>query len=87
MFRGIYQDNGLVVFVDKRNKHKIQEWLRKYQSLVNKLAGSNYLQFTTTLWLPPPSNASNSPRRKDKKEMGVTVIQDSEFQFLDMRIK
>eukprot|EP00957_Ditylum_brightwellii_P004262 324329-Ditylum_brightwellii.AAC.1 len=33
VFRGVYQDNGLVVFVGKRNKQEIQEWLRKYQSL------------------------------------------------------
>eukprot|EP00957_Ditylum_brightwellii_P160702 12234819-Ditylum_brightwellii.AAC.1 len=39
IFRGIYRDDGLVVFVGKQNKHEIQVWLRKYQSLVNKLAG------------------------------------------------
>eukprot|EP00957_Ditylum_brightwellii_P100440 7655801-Ditylum_brightwellii.AAC.1 len=70
VFRGIYQDDGLVVFIGKRNKHKIQEWLRKYQSLMNELTGGNYLQFTTELWLPPPANGSNSPMKKDKKEMG-----------------
>eukprot|EP00957_Ditylum_brightwellii_P052363 3971561-Ditylum_brightwellii.AAC.1 len=33
VFRWIYQDNGLVVFVGNKNKHEIQEWLWKYQSL------------------------------------------------------
>eukprot|EP00957_Ditylum_brightwellii_P134637 10264368-Ditylum_brightwellii.AAC.2 len=30
IFRGIYRDDGLVVFVGKQDKHKIQEWLQKY---------------------------------------------------------
>eukprot|EP00957_Ditylum_brightwellii_P127804 9746897-Ditylum_brightwellii.AAC.1 len=33
VFRGIYRDDGLVVFVGNRNKIEIQEWHRKYQSL------------------------------------------------------
>eukprot|EP00957_Ditylum_brightwellii_P116481 8885109-Ditylum_brightwellii.AAC.1 len=33
ILRGIYRDDGLVVFVGPRNKGKIQEWLQKYQSL------------------------------------------------------
>eukprot|EP00957_Ditylum_brightwellii_P099100 7547684-Ditylum_brightwellii.AAC.1 len=37
IFRGIYRGDGLVVFVGKRNKSEIQEWLQKYQSLVNEL--------------------------------------------------
>eukprot|EP00957_Ditylum_brightwellii_P111709 8520287-Ditylum_brightwellii.AAC.1 len=86
VFRGIYRDNGLVVFMGNKNKREIQEWLWKYQSLVNELVGSDYLQFTTKLWLPPPSNASNSPVKKDKKEMGVMVVHDIEFPFLDMRM-
>eukprot|EP00957_Ditylum_brightwellii_P211137 15365799-Ditylum_brightwellii.AAC.1 len=86
VFRGIYRDNGLVVFIGNKNKREIQEWLWKYQSLVNKLAGGNYLQFTTKLWQPPPADAENSPTKKDKKEMGVTVIYEREFPFLDMRM-
>eukprot|EP00957_Ditylum_brightwellii_P167587 12758063-Ditylum_brightwellii.AAC.1 len=43
VFRGIYRDNGLVVFSGRRDKKEIKEWLRKYQSLVNKLAGGDYL--------------------------------------------
>eukprot|EP00957_Ditylum_brightwellii_P084974 6461685-Ditylum_brightwellii.AAC.1 len=72
IYREIYRDDGLVVFVGPRNKSEIHEWLQKYQNLVNKLAGSNYLQFTTKLWQPPPDNAVNSPVKKDKKEKGVT---------------
>eukprot|EP00957_Ditylum_brightwellii_P178638 13606768-Ditylum_brightwellii.AAC.1 len=43
IYRGIYRDDGLVVFAGRRNKHEIQAWLRKYQSLVNKLEGGDYL--------------------------------------------
>eukprot|EP00957_Ditylum_brightwellii_P206023 15346463-Ditylum_brightwellii.AAC.1 len=68
IYRGIYRDDWLVVFPVRRNKHEIQVWLWKYQSLVNKLAGGDYLKFTTKLWLPLPDNTSNSPVEKDKKE-------------------
>eukprot|EP00957_Ditylum_brightwellii_P189829 14451789-Ditylum_brightwellii.AAC.1 len=67
---GIYRDNGLVMFVGNKNKREIQEWLWKYQSLVNKLVGGNCLQFTIKLWQPPPANVGNSPVKKDTKEMG-----------------
>eukprot|EP00957_Ditylum_brightwellii_P031508 2389183-Ditylum_brightwellii.AAC.1 len=33
IYRGMYRDDGLVVFVGPRNKREIQEWLWKYQSL------------------------------------------------------
>eukprot|EP00957_Ditylum_brightwellii_P181986 13864475-Ditylum_brightwellii.AAC.1 len=38
IYRGIYWDDGLMVFVGTRTKSEIQEWLKKYQSLVNELA-------------------------------------------------
>eukprot|EP00957_Ditylum_brightwellii_P205124 15342379-Ditylum_brightwellii.AAC.1 len=85
-FRVIYRDDGLVAFVGQQNKSEIQEWLWKYQSLVNKLAGGKYLQFTTKLWQPFPANKDNSPVWKDKKEKGVTVIHKGEFPFLDMKM-
>eukprot|EP00957_Ditylum_brightwellii_P170626 12987639-Ditylum_brightwellii.AAC.1 len=86
VFRGIYRDDGLMILVGNRNKSEIQEWLQKYQSLVNELADSDYLQFTTKLWQPPQVNAEDSPTKKDKKEMGVTVIYKKEFLLLDMRM-
>eukprot|EP00957_Ditylum_brightwellii_P061923 4699357-Ditylum_brightwellii.AAC.1 len=86
IFGGIYRDDGLVVFAGRQNKHEIQVWLWKYQSLVNKLAGGNYLKFTIELWLPPPANTRNSPVAKDKKERGVTVVYNREFPFLDMKM-
>eukprot|EP00957_Ditylum_brightwellii_P039795 3013057-Ditylum_brightwellii.AAC.1 len=86
VFRGIYRDDGLVVFVGQQSKSEIQECLQKYQSLVNKLAGGNYLQFATKLWQPPSANKYNSPVRMDKKEKGVTVIHEQEFPFLCMKM-
>eukprot|EP00957_Ditylum_brightwellii_P208876 15359351-Ditylum_brightwellii.AAC.1 len=86
IYKGIYRDDGLVVFTGRQNKREIQVWLQKYQSLVNRLACGDYLKFTTKLWLPPPANASNSPVKKDKKERGVTVVNDKKFPFLDMKM-
>eukprot|EP00957_Ditylum_brightwellii_P209415 15361674-Ditylum_brightwellii.AAC.1 len=51
------------------------------------MAGGGYLQFTTKLWLPPLANTRHSPKQKDKREMGVTVIRDSAFPFLDMQME
>eukprot|EP00957_Ditylum_brightwellii_P077185 5865466-Ditylum_brightwellii.AAC.1 len=44
-------------------------------------------QFTTKLWLPPQPNTRYSPRQNDKKDLGMTVIRDSSFPFLDMRME
>eukprot|EP00957_Ditylum_brightwellii_P015344 1154936-Ditylum_brightwellii.AAC.1 len=82
----MYKDDGLVVFAGRQNKREIQVWLQKYQNLVKELAGSDYLKFTIKLWLPPPANTRNSPVEKDKKERGVTVVNDKEFPFLNMKM-
>eukprot|EP00957_Ditylum_brightwellii_P074957 5696270-Ditylum_brightwellii.AAC.1 len=87
IYRGNYQDDGLVVFVGKKTKCKIQQCLWKYQSLVNELTGGNYLQFTTNLWQPPPANKINSPIQKDKNKKGVTVIHEHAFPSLDMEMR
>eukprot|EP00957_Ditylum_brightwellii_P072347 5498846-Ditylum_brightwellii.AAC.1 len=52
LLRGIYQDNGLVVFEGRRMKLEIAVWLKSFQANVNKLADGEYLQFTTELWRP-----------------------------------
>eukprot|EP00957_Ditylum_brightwellii_P189825 14451391-Ditylum_brightwellii.AAC.1 len=72
--QGICRDDGLVVFVGKRNKQDIQQWLQKYQHLVNELAEGDYLQFTTELWKPLPTNNVNSTVPNDKKGTGITVV-------------
>eukprot|EP00957_Ditylum_brightwellii_P149278 11369136-Ditylum_brightwellii.AAC.1 len=36
--------------------------------------------------IPELANASNSPVKKDKKEMVVTVVHNSKFLFLDMEM-
>eukprot|EP00957_Ditylum_brightwellii_P163100 12419754-Ditylum_brightwellii.AAC.1 len=51
-YRGIYHDGSLVVLTEQRTKKETQEWLRRYQSIVSKLAGGDYLQFTTKFWQP-----------------------------------
>eukprot|EP00957_Ditylum_brightwellii_P160178 12194433-Ditylum_brightwellii.AAC.1 len=55
-------------------------------SIVNKLVGGDYLQFTTKLWQPPATDEMHLLVRKDKKEEGVRVIYDAKFPFLDMEM-
>eukprot|EP00957_Ditylum_brightwellii_P028956 2187360-Ditylum_brightwellii.AAC.1 len=52
LLRGIYQDDGLVVFEGRQTRREITLWLKGFQAKVNKLAGGDYLQFTTKLWRP-----------------------------------
>eukprot|EP00957_Ditylum_brightwellii_P057758 4378996-Ditylum_brightwellii.AAC.1 len=49
-YRGIYRDNGLVIFVRKWSKNEIASWLCQYQPLVNRIVGGGFLQFTTEIW-------------------------------------
>eukprot|EP00957_Ditylum_brightwellii_P195642 14907252-Ditylum_brightwellii.AAC.1 len=51
-YRGIYRDDGLVIFVGKWSRNKIASWLRQYQTLANRIVGGGFLQFTTEVWEP-----------------------------------
>eukprot|EP00957_Ditylum_brightwellii_P021972 1657210-Ditylum_brightwellii.AAC.1 len=51
-YRGIYRDDGLVIFWGKWSKNKIAQCLCWYHTLVDRIAGGTYLQFTTELWAP-----------------------------------
>eukprot|EP00957_Ditylum_brightwellii_P125519 9567517-Ditylum_brightwellii.AAC.1 len=68
------------------SKKETQKWLQCYQSIVNKLAGGDYLQLTTNLWQPLAADEVNLLAWKYKKEEGVMVIYDAKFPFLNMEM-
>ena len=52
IFRGIYRDDGLVIFTGKWTRMQIACWLSQYQTLVNRIVEGDYLQFTMEVWSP-----------------------------------
>eukprot|EP00957_Ditylum_brightwellii_P060523 4595395-Ditylum_brightwellii.AAC.1 len=93
-YRGIYRDDGLVIFVWKWSRNKISSWLRRYQTLVNRIVGGDFLQFTTKVWesmafqnkfnMLHKGGTRDAPDAKWLKK--VKVILENEFLFLDMKI-
>eukprot|EP00957_Ditylum_brightwellii_P176677 13457040-Ditylum_brightwellii.AAC.1 len=72
----------------------LAEWLADFQSMVDNIAGGDYLQFTTTLWYP---EAIGEPYLEGEQEDGkevtqkmwkrVKVLEDESFPFLDMEMQ
>eukprot|EP00957_Ditylum_brightwellii_P207229 15352072-Ditylum_brightwellii.AAC.1 len=94
LFQGIYQDDGLVVFKEKWMKRMLAKWLVDFQSVVDKIEGGDYLQFTTELWY---LDANGDPYLDGEEEKGEEVAQsiwksvkvsdDESFPFLDMEMQ
>eukprot|EP00957_Ditylum_brightwellii_P089963 6851219-Ditylum_brightwellii.AAC.1 len=51
--RGIYHDDGLVVFKGCQTPRQIRQWLKRFQQSINNITGGTYLQFTTEVWNLP----------------------------------
>jgi hypothetical protein len=49
-YDGIYRDDGFAVFNGVKTTGEVAEWLSRFQARLDKLAGSNYLQFTAEVW-------------------------------------
>ena len=58
--RGIYRDDGFVVFDGKKSKNDIIEWLADFQSKVDKALDSSGLQFTADIWGEASPEDANS---------------------------
>jgi len=42
LYRGIYRDDGLIVFNSKLTQHQVTNWLMKFQKQVNHHAGEPF---------------------------------------------
>jgi hypothetical protein len=49
VFKGIYRDDGFVVFGNELSKVEVAMWLRKFQERVDELAESEFLKFTAVV--------------------------------------
>eukprot|EP00957_Ditylum_brightwellii_P047893 3637461-Ditylum_brightwellii.AAC.1 len=93
--RGIYCNNGLVIFIGKQTRMQIVLWLSQYQTLVNKIAEGDYLQFTTEVWSPMEPNNNTTSNNNNKRQAHslmekwlkrVKLCKKNAFPFLDMKM-
>eukprot|EP00957_Ditylum_brightwellii_P162801 12397274-Ditylum_brightwellii.AAC.1 len=93
-YRGIYRDDGLVIFEGKWSRDKIANWLHRYQTLINRIVGGGFLQFTTEVWEPTAFQDKFDRLQKVKTRSApeakwlkpVKVISENKFPFLDMKM-
>eukprot|EP00957_Ditylum_brightwellii_P033731 2556367-Ditylum_brightwellii.AAC.1 len=48
--KGIYCDDGLVVFSGFRSKRGLRRWQKCFQQQINDILGGNFLQFKVEIW-------------------------------------
>ena len=80
IYHGIYRDDGLVVFKDKKKASEIKYWLEEFQKTVNKATGKQHLRFTAEIC----TNEVNSPT--PEQEYRVQIVTNDEFPFFDMKM-
>ena len=78
-YRGIYRDDGFVVFRGHLTPWDLRKWLAGFQSKVNSIIGDDFFQFTADLWIP-------SGGFSEKREDGVKVVNSKMLPYLDMNI-
>ena len=77
LWRGIYSDDGFLVFEGRRSISEIRIWGDKFQEKVDEIAGNNYLQFTCETWNP-------GERLSRNKTETTLMITDEVFPFLGL---
>ena len=80
IYHGIYRDDGLLVFKEKRKASDIKDWLEEFQQSVNMAAGNQHLKFTAEIW----TDGANPPTLE--KEDQVQSVTNDELTFLDMKM-
>ena len=78
-YNGIYRDDGINILRGKWTTAQLVQWRDNFQSEVNLLTESEYLQFTLEIWRP---NAPESEPNSDK----VTIHDKESFPYLDMEL-
>lgn len=77
-FKGIYRDDGIVIFNGKWMKSDIDLWLHRFQKKIDSLAGSSYLQFTAEIWGADREDGTSSTK--------VSISKKAAFPYLDMEM-
>ena len=58
LFKGIYRDDGLIVFKDNLGEEDVNRWLETFQMRVDDLCRSKDIQFTCEIWKDSESEKS-----------------------------
>eukprot|EP00957_Ditylum_brightwellii_P044530 3377588-Ditylum_brightwellii.AAC.1 len=51
-YKGIYHDDGLMIFLGKLTQSELALWLKSFQKKVDTLVGGTFFQFTVEIWTP-----------------------------------
>eukprot|EP00957_Ditylum_brightwellii_P158045 12030788-Ditylum_brightwellii.AAC.1 len=63
--KGIYCDDGLVMFSGVKSRRELRRWQKRFQQQINNITGGDFLQFTVEIWMPPS---------KDKPQLTLPMI-------------
>ena len=77
LWRGIYSDDGLLVFESRRSISEIRIWRDKFQWKVYRIMGNDYLQFICETWNPGGRLTRNETKT-------TSMVTDKVFPFLDL---
>ena len=80
LYNKIYRDDGIDIKKTILTTDEVCEWLERFQSKVNQLTGSEYLQFTADVWDP------DAPVELKPKNPKVTINRNQCFPYLDMEL-
>eukprot|EP00957_Ditylum_brightwellii_P055822 4229273-Ditylum_brightwellii.AAC.1 len=87
-YKGIYRNDGLVLFLGKLTQNELALWLKIFQKKVDTLVGETFFQLTAEIWTPDKeieeiNNGLVVQQWLDK----VKVIDDHLFPFLNMQME
>ena len=83
-FRGLYRDDGLVVFQGQLTHAELLAWRNQFQNHINQIAEGDYLQFTMEIWADQATQPMAHPPINKKDP--VQVNNTSHFPYLDMEL-
>ena len=66
--RGLYRDDGLILFKNQLSTNEISQWLEEFQTRVNQIAEGEYLQFTCAKWQPPQQQPQVKTHKSKKSQ-------------------
>lgn len=86
LFSRIYQDDGITIDKGKWSKQDIDCWLSRFQSQVDAIAGSSFLQFTVVVW--DEDKEDGSPCKQTMVESRrKKSYQDAELFWIDEQLQ
>eukprot|EP00957_Ditylum_brightwellii_P017602 1326323-Ditylum_brightwellii.AAC.1 len=90
-FKGIYMDDGLVIFLGKLTQTDLAKWLKEFQCKVDNLVEGNFFNFTTEIWAPDKKVGEEETALNDQVKQKwlekVKIVWDHAFPFLDMQME